>query len=341
MAREVLMVVIESSYGIPKTSPVLGTDSFYMRLDQDNAFAVEADPVQQDILYGGGVATVADTISDVVAVKGAFNFLLYPGIWSQILLNWAITPINSGRTAPWVTTAGSPVSLPVGDLASLSFYHGILEEDGTTWQRTRYAGMKCDDWQITASEDGNNRAFRISGNMTGIRPVGNAWDSSADPNNTEFPTPPAAESSYPVGPYSFGHLGSGTGEVLLGSSSGTNRAASCASLKIGAKNTFDPKYYTSRFLQTCRFLGRAASCDATLRLKVSPDDRASYRALTAQTCTLLLDNGVNTVTIDMKGNTLLAPYKRDLKNANEYMQNLTYKGRWSSSAATDLTLATT
>lgn len=339
MAREVLYVVIESSFGNAKSTPALGTDAFYMRLDQDNAFTMEADPIHQDILYGGGLATVADTVSDVVAVKGAFNFLLYPGIWSQILLGWAFTPVNSGRTAPWTTTNGLG-DMPVGDLASLSFYHGILKEDGTTWQKTRYAGVKCDEVTIQAAEDGNNRAWRISGNCTGIRPVGNAWDGSSDPT-TEFVTPPAAESSYAVGPYTFGHLGSGTGTVTLGSSGGSNRAASCAGLRIIARNKFDPKYYTSRFLVTNRFLGRDTSAEAVLRLKMSPDDRASYRALTAQTVTVLLDNGVSTATFTLNGNNLIAPYKRDLKNAGEYMQQLTFKNRWSAGAANDVTVATT
>jgi len=332
-ARQILMAVIESSYGTAKTSPTLGTDSFYLRLDQDNAFTMEADPVQQPISYGGGLEIEGDVVADLVECKGAFSFTLWPGVWSSVLLNWALTTINSGRTAPWTTTDANNV-MPVGDLASLSFYHAYLTEDGSTYKRTRYAGCKAENITLAASETGQGRIWKLSGNVTGIKPVGNPWDSSTDPTSTEFPLP--AETNYPTGPYTFGHLGSGTGTVTVG----TNRAASCMSLSLSVKNTLTPNYYASRFLSTHRFVGRQTTADLTLLYKSTPDDRGSYRSLSPLATSFKIDNGVNSIALSFNGKNVIRPWKRALPNAQQYQQQLTIANRWDPSAATDITLTT-
>jgi hypothetical protein len=332
-AREILFAVIESSYGTPKASPTLGTDSFYLRLDQGNAFTVEATPVQLSIPYGGGYSVEADTVSDIVGVKGNFAFNLYPGIWSSILLNWAITPVNSARTAPWTTTDAAGV-MPIGDFASLSFYHAILSQDGSTYVRTRYAGMKCDSWKISASETGQGRIFTLTGSMTGIKPVGNAWDSSSDPTATEFPLP--AETSYPFSPFTLGHLATGTGTATIGSSGGTNRAGTLISLTASGTNKFAPNYYTSRFLSTYRFTGRSVTADATILFKNSPDDRAAFRALTPQTVSLKIDNGTNSVDLAFQTKNLISNWERQLPVDGQYLQAISLRNRFEASAATDL-----
>jgi hypothetical protein len=332
-ARQFLMAVIESSYGTPKASPVLGTDSFFLRLDQDNAFTMEAAPVPVPIMYGGGTAIEAESVVDEVACAGAFAFRLYPGIWSEILLKWAIVQVNSGRTLPWVTTDAAGV-MPPTDLASLSFYHAMMKEDGT-FVRTRYAGVKCDSWEIGASDSGEGRVWTLRGTCTGIRPVGNPWDSSSDPLVAEFPDP--LETNYPTGPYLFSHLGSGTGTVTVG----TNRATSCKSLTIRGTNRMSGNRYTSRFLQTYRYVGRQTSADLVLRYRGTPDDRASWRAQTALDCEFLLDNGSKTVKIDFHANNVLRPWARQLPNDGEYLQALSLANRFSAAAGTDITLTTT
>lgn len=332
--REVLMPCIESSYGTAKASPVLGTDRFYMRLSEGNSFTPEAKPVQLPIPYGGGNAFEADVVSDQVEVKGNFAFKLYPGIFSSILLNWAITPINSGRTLPWTTTDAGGV-MPVGDLASLSFYHAIMQEDGATYTRTRYAGAKCDTWELAAQETGDGRIWTLTGTMTAIRPVGNAWDSSSDPDATEFPLP--AEANYPTGPYVFGHLGSGTGTVTIAS----NRAASCKSLRIRGTNKFSPNWYTSRFLTTNRWLGRDVTADVGLRYRVSPNDRNSFRALTALDCEFKIDNGTNSIKIDFNAKNRISDWARETPQDQEYGQTLNLVNRWDPATASDINLTIT
>lgn len=337
-AREVLMVCIESSFGTPKATPSLGTDKFYMRLDTANSFTMETVPVQSSIPYGGGYNVEADTVSDTVQCTGNFSFLLYPGVFSSTLLNWAITPINSGRTVPWTTTDSSSV-MPVGDLASLSFYHAYLTEDGSTYRRTRYAGCKCNDWSIAATEQGDGRMWRLTGSMTAIKPVGNAWDSSTDPDATEFPLP--ADTDYPTGPYTLAHLASGTGTITIGSSSGTNRVAQAMSVALSARNVMASHTYSTRYIVTNHFLGRASQCVATMRFKASPDDRASARALTAQTMNFIIDNGTHTINLDYKGNNVIRPWTRNLVPTDEYQQTLTIVNRYSTTAGTDIALATT
>jgi hypothetical protein len=329
-AREFVMVCVESSYGTTKTTPVLGTDRFYARLDRANAFTMEAMEDHIPIGFGGGYAVEADTAGGVVKCGGRFAFTLYPGIYSTILLNWAINRINSGRTTPWTTTDASGV-MPVGDLASLSFYHAMLKEDGTTYLRTRYSGVKCEDWELAAQETGEGRVWTLSGSCTGIKPVGNAWDSSTDPDATEFPVPAATD--YPTGPYTFGHLATGTGVLTIA----TSRAAECKSVRIRGQNRLTPNYYTGRFLRTHRWVGRAVTADVELRYRASPDDRAAYRARTAQSTTIKLDNGTTSIQLAMP-NCLIRPWGRDTPNDQEYGQKLTLAARYDTSSTTDLTL---
>jgi hypothetical protein len=334
-ARRFVMVCIESSYGTAKTTPVLGTDKFYARLDRDNAFTVIDEPVQLPVMYGGGVAIESCTAMDSTSVKGGFSFRLAPGAWSDILLPWAITGINSGRTTPWTTTDASVV-MPVGDYASLSFYEAVLKEDGTTYDRKVYRGCKCDDWELTASETGDGRVWNLSGTMTGIRAMGNPWDSSTDPDATEFPAP--AETDYPCDWWLFSHLATGTGSVSVG---GVERKTSCSGVRLRGRNTFAPNFYTSRFLSTYRWVGRSCQAEIDLRYKATPDDRASWRNMTAQTVLIKLDTGVKTLLLDYKTKNLLRPWSRAVPNESEYMQTLTLANRWDAAAAVDLTVTLT
>jgi hypothetical protein len=333
-AREILFAVIESTYGTTKTTPTLGTDSFYMRLDREGAFVPSPAPNVVEIMYGGGVAIKADEATDTVGVPFRFQFRLYPGIWSATLLKWAMTPINSGRTAPWTTTAGSPVVLPVGDLASMTFYHAVLTQDGTTYDRKKYLGCKCHEWEVACSDQGDARVFTLIGSGVAQKVVGNPWDSSSDPDATEFPLP--AEANYPTGPYIMGHLASGTGTVTVAS----DRKATATLLRIRGQNTMAPNFYTGRFLFSDRFCGRMVTAQVGLRYTASPDDRLSFWNRTSLDSEFKLDNGTNTVKIDFNAKNEMLPWERGLPLDREYTQQFTLKNRWDPTAATDITLTT-
>jgi hypothetical protein len=330
-ARHILMPCIESSFGVAKTSPVLGTDKCYLRLHQEASFQMSEEEQVAPIPYGGGYATEADGVNDLTVCKGRFAFLLFPGVWSSLLLKWAIVPVNTGRTVPWPTTDASGV-MPVGDLASLSFYEAFLTQDGSTWDRKRWAGVKCDEWQLAATDTGEGRIWVLSGSCTGIRCVGNPHDGSSNPDATEFPFP--ADTDYPTGPYTFGHLGSGTGTVKIG----TNRNASCAGLTLRGRNRMTPEVYTGRFVQRNQFVGREVTAEATLRYISSPDDRDSYRQQAALDCEFKIDNGTNSVLLDFAAKNVLRPWNVVKRYGAEFRQTLTLVNRYDASAGADLTL---
>ena len=61
-AREFLWIVKESALGTVMTSPVAGTDSIYIRLIDGNSFGMLAEPVIEEIPYGGGFAVTAEAL---------------------------------------------------------------------------------------------------------------------------------------------------------------------------------------------------------------------------------------------------------------------------------------
>lgn len=334
-AREILFGVIESTYGVTKTTPVLGTDSFYMRLDREGAFAPTPAPNIVGIPYGGGVATRADRADDTVSIPFRFQFRLYPGIWSATLLKWAINPINSGRTVPWTTTIGSNNELPVGDLASLTFYHAVLTQDGTTYDRKKYLGCKCHEWTVAANDQGDGRVWTISGSGVAQKVVGNPWDASSDPNATEFPLP--AEANYPTGPYLLAHLATGTGILKLAS----DRKATVTSVQIRGQNKMAPNFYSGRFLFSNRFCGRDVTAQVGLRYTTSPDDRLNFWNQTALDTEFKLDNGTNTVLIDFNAKNEITAWERGLPLDREYMQTLSITNRFDPTAGADVSATTT
>lgn len=330
-ARKFLMATIESSFGTAKTSPVLNTDYGYFRLHDQASFDYTETENVQGIPYGGGINVEQEGVADTVGVKGTFAFLLYPGFWSQILLKWAITRINSGRTTPWPTTDSAGV-MPPGDLASLSLYHAFLIEDGTTYDRKRLAGCKCDEWELSAVEGTQGRAWALSGSLTAQRVVGNPHDSSSDPDATEFPAP--ADTALPTGPFTFGHLATGSATVKID----TNRAATCSALTIRGRNVNAPRNFTGRFLGLNRFVGREVTADVTLRYKASPADRTTYRNQTAADVEFLIDDGTRSIKIDFNTRSVIRAWQPMLIDTGEYEQKLTIINRWDSSTGTDIDL---
>src|SRR5438128_7496153 len=102
-AREFLYIVKESSLGTVMSNPVAETDSIYIRLVDGNSFGMVADPVIEEISYGGGLAVTAEAISDHYECKGQLKTKLYPS-QAPLLLGLLASRINSGQTSPWTTT---------------------------------------------------------------------------------------------------------------------------------------------------------------------------------------------------------------------------------------------
>lgn len=320
-AREFLWIVKETALGTVQTDPVAGTDSIYIRLVEGNAFTPVVAPVMDTIMWGGGLATTGEIISDHYNVSGTLKTKLYPA-QAPFLLDWAATQVNAGQTLPWPTTE------PPGDLASCSIYHGIMYSNGT-YRRKRYSGAKVKSWRCEVSRGSTSAMLSLE--VTACRAYGSGADSTSDPDATEFPAP--ADSAYPLGPYTFKMT---SGGLKLG----TTRSG-YESLALAVTNVLDTRHFETSYAQVNRFLGRSATLDAELLFKASPDNRAAYEALTAQDSELTFDNGVNTCKIDFNAKGKIANLANDLPIDKVFMEKLTLGTVYDPATGVDLSVSFT
>jgi len=318
-AREWLWLVKESAYGTQKSTPVAGTDSIFIRLDGGNAFSMRPKPKQVDVMMGGGLAIKGLKVSGETPVSGSLQTKL---CYSQalLLLGWCASRINTAQTAPWTTTE------PAGDLASVVIYHAIQRIDGT-YKIKAYPGCKVDKWKLECSKD--SVVATLSIDIVAQKVTGNSFDASSDPTTT-----PPTDAQYATDLVIFQHSVAG----LKIANGGTARTA-YESFSIDCDNTLDATACESRWLSYLRMLGRKATLSAKLILKPSPDDRASYEALTAQACSLALTNVTNTITIDFKGTNYLSDVGDDLPLEKIYEQTLKIDSLYDTTAGTDFSIA--
>lgn len=331
MAREFAMLVTESSYGTPKTSPVIGTDAFIPRLHESDTFTAQMTPVQVDIPYGGGWNTPADMVEDQFTCEFDFKTYLYPGAYSAMLLNWALTPVNAGRTTPWTTTDPNNLE-PTGDLASLSFYHAYMRDDGT-YDRRRYGGAKCTTWSITASRQSPVWMFTCKG--TAARDDLNGAGTVAYPTSTEFPAP--TETQYPLGPYVFSHV-AGTWQAI---NTGSSMRSQYESLTLSGTNVMDANFWENRYVQNIRFLGRTVSLSSSIRMKATPDDLAFFQTATALKTSFTITNGTNSLAFNLGSKNYLKGVARSLAINKDYRRTINIQNFWDPVAAGDLTFTAT
>jgi hypothetical protein len=272
-------------------------------------------------------------VCDVHLVAGSISTILPPGVWSQILLNWALTPINAGRTTPWVTTDGGSV-MPPGDLASLAFYHAFQNPDGS-YVREKWLGCKSTKGSLKFTEKAQGRKLIFSSDFVGIKVVTNTVEASppAAPDATEFPNP--AETDYPAGAWLFSHFLGATGTCKIGSA-----RTQLADFSLSWENQMDARTYESPFLQICRFLGRKVTAEVGLRYKPSPDDLAAMQSRTLQDSEFKLDNGVNTLKLDLNAKNRLMR-EREYADGDEYAAKLQLTNFWDPALATDIALTLT
>ena len=322
MAREFLYLVQESAYKTPLASPVVGTSSFYIRLDGGNAFTMRPRPIMVAVPYGGGLAINRFRVSDKLECKGRLQTKLYAGAPSKFLLQWGAQQINVAQTAPWTTTE------PAGDLPSVACYHAIQRSDGT-YKRRVYLGTKVDGWTVEVSEDGT--IATLSMDLSASTPQGNSFDSSVDPTAVAFPPPTDAQ--LPNNPYVFIHASSG---LTIASS-----RTSFQSVRITAKNVLARRYWANRFVQLMRYLGRDITLEATQFYLATPDDRATFEALTSVATSFTLSNGTNSMTFTLNANNPFTAMEDQLPLNDLYLQAGTISNQWDDAAGSDLTLAFT
>lgn len=320
--REFLMMVRESALGIPVATPVAGTDSIYIRLTDGNSFNVVTEPIMEEIPWGGGLAITGDVVSDHYDVKGALKSKLYPS-QAAFLMNWLVTRVNTGQTAPWVTTE------PPGDLASVSIFHAIQKSNGT-YRKKRYAGVKAAGGRVEFSRQATSASLNID--ILGCRSYGNAMDGSVDPTDLEFPTP--AETDYPSGPYTFKMTAGG---LTLGGTTLVNYE----NLSIIIQNKLDGRWFENSYKTINRFCGRDSSLEAEILFQATPDRRAVYEAITAQACSVLISNGITgqNMTIQYNGKNRFTNLGYDLALEKVYTEKFTLKNVFSATAGEDISVS--
>jgi hypothetical protein len=321
MAREFLWIIKESAYKTPMGSPVAGTDSIYLRLDGGNAFRMRPKPLQRPIMYGGGFAVPAFTVSDQIECKGTLQTKLYAA-QAHLLLDWAGTRINAAQTAPWTTTE------PAGDLASCSVYHAIQRSDGT-YKRRVYLGTKVTGGSIECRREAPVATLRLD--LQASTPQGNQFDSSSDPSSTAFPAP--AETAYPSDPYLFLHT---AGNLSIGGARTLYSA-----VKIDFANKLDARFFENRFVNLIRFLGRESMLTAKLYYKPTPDDRTLFEGLAAQTLSLAFNNGTHSATFTFNAQNVYKDLNDDLPLDQVYEQEIQVSNHFDPVAAADWSVAFT
>jgi hypothetical protein len=311
-AREYLMVVEESAYGTPVSTPTIWTtattyglanaQAYYCRLDESNAFTMGPDPIQKELMYGGGVAVPAIRVSDKLECKGSLKMQLTV-LTAPFWLSWCGIKINAGQTAPWVTTE------PPNDLASCTIYHAIEMINGTV-KRRGFLGVKPDGFTLESSADGTTWTLTIP--LVGSQPIGNQFNSATDPTAGTFPVP--LETYFPVDPFLFQH---GNGLFTIGGSARTQYT----SQKISVANKMYGQYFpsTAPFLSMYHMAGRTVDVDSKIIYSTSPDDRTTYEGLTHETASFGLNNGTHGFVMNMESTNVYTKVREDLPIDNLYM----------------------
>lgn len=320
-AREFLLLVKESALGTVMTSPVAGTDSILIRLTDGNSFDLNQDNEYEHIMYGGGLAITAESVTDHYSCKGNLKTKLYPS-QAAFLTNWGLQRINSGQTTPWVTT-----EVP-GDLVSVSCFHAVQQSNGT-FLRERFSGTKVANFNLDVSRDSTTAT--LSMDLVACRKYPSASDGSVAPTLLEFPDP--AETDYPYGPFTF----SSTGGLLT---IGTTRTQ-YNSLSLKAANKLDGQWFETKYLSLNQFHGRETTLDVDLYFKVAPADRTSYEANTTQAASIGFASSVagQSMLINMNAQNTITGLKRDLPLDRAFMQKLTLMNRFDPAAVAALTVS--
>lgn len=316
-ARRFVMLVKESSYGVPMDTPVLGTDAFYLRLGDGTD--IQDNPIIQETPHGGGFTTAACAWSDQRTHEGTLATLLYPS-QAKILLDWALTNINVGRTTPWVTTDAGQKS-PPGDLASMSIYDAIQNLDGS-FTRTAHRGCKVDSGTLNLVMDGAGRAAALSLQIKGgdIETV----------DDTEFPAPGATD--YPCGPYVASDLG---GSLIIG----TSRAL-YDNFAFSANNGLATRYWggaKTPYVQNS--FGRVTTLGVWLPRKSTPDDFGDYSGVIDAAVSFELNTGVSGskwVKVDLGPRNHWSAFAKKLPDGEMYGWDGMLKNRFNAATGYDL-----
>jgi len=316
MLRQFLRFTEEATYGVYNPSPVLGTNQFIMRLDDSNAFTMRKATVPVRIMWGGGFAVPGYTFSEKLALQGAFRTKLYYS-QAKFLLPWGLTA-NDGSGHPWATAE------PVGDLPSMSIEHAYFYDDTGTFKRTLYLGNKIASGRMEASSE--SQATTLTLQIIGGTAQGEHFTPTSDPSSGTFPAP--ADSDYPS--WDVVTFTDSSGELSIGTT-----LTKYESLAFDWTNKLDARFFCAHFVQEIRCLGRDLNLEAQIKIDSTPDLRAQYEKVQNLATSVAFTNGVNTITLDWKGQGILTRLDDDLQIDKIYMRSGTLASQYDPSAGTD------
>lgn len=326
-ARESLYIVVESAYGTPKTSPALGTDAFYFNLPESDSFAGLMAPNTQEIPFGGGLDSPWDAVADHYTTNINWKGYVYPSL-AKLLIQLACQTHEAAVTGPpavpelpWVTTE------PIGDLASASFYKSWLPRGAANPVRKRFAGCKVN--QLTLSASRQDPKLTFSASLVAQKEIGNAIDSSTDPDATEFPDPACAD--MPLGPYLFSH--SKANLSIAGAA-----VTSYLSLSLQINNKLDVLTFEDHFPSVAAMRGREFTLTFQRLLSTTPNYRTFYQGLTNEPVSLMFANGTNSFKLDFGADCYVTAYTQNPGLGKEFLETITVKNKIDHTSCNDLTL---
>ena len=319
LVREYLYIVVESAYGTPKASPTAGVDDIWIRLDEGNNFTMEPVPVTVDIPHGAGLALKCDTVSAKTELKGTLKVKL---CYSQaaILLGMGLVPMDS-TPLPWASTE------PIGDLASVSIYHAVYQDDTGTFARTKFNGVKNTGGKLDVSEE--SQIMQLSLDLQGSTYFPNPVTTTAI-TTTEFPAT-AAETLFPTDYVLFEHSGGG---VTIN----TTVRALYWNLSHSWTNKCEAMYFANKYVQRIRMYGRDLTLDSEIMLVGTPDDLTPYRAVTGFGVTVIYTDTTNTLTFAYQSSNIISKLPFDLQNEKSYRRKMSIENRFDKTAGVDFAL---
>lgn len=335
MAREFLMIVEESAFLTPVTTPTIWTTSTtyglanyqgaYVRLDGGNAFTMRDRPVGAvTVPYGGGVAIDAYMVHDKEECVGQLTCKLTIGL-APLLLSWAGVRI-AGGTSPWTTT------IPNGDLASCTVYHAVTRGDGTI-KRNAYTGVKVSSFGIVTGEDATDVTLTL--NLVASACQGNSFDSSTDPSAGTFPAP--ADNNFATDAFVYTHTG-GANYFTFGGAVRTQ----FSEVNIQVQNKLARKWYANHYAQLIQFVGRKTTLASKILYPPSAqDDRTNFVNMASEACSIKFNNGTHGFVMNLNAQNVFTPFEDDLPLEGIYMQSSTENNMWDPSAGSDFTLTFT
>ncbi|MHC5536644.1 phage tail tube protein [Singulisphaera rosea] len=303
--REILKLWTESTWGSfawSSGSPVKNSDYIVVELNQSNAFTMRPKTIQKMIRTANAGNRVNKVYSSQVDLTGNLQTFLYP------------------EQTSFLVGLGTTLSGSRPDLGSVTADHYIQMDSGTIAYR-RYLGCKVTQLQLTSSADDTPVKAQLQLVAKSPATIGGG----------DFPVP--AQSEFPQGnPYLFTDTAGG---LTLGSS-----RTNFSSWDLSIKNIIDASRFENQYIGIAKWCGRDITWTNKL-LYGSTTDRTNYEATTATTCSMELNNTVNTCTFTLENANYLTDVDDDLSMDKNFAQTLSWVNVFDESVPGDFSFATT